>query len=353
MAGPARILVRLPNWVGDIVMALPAVEAVRAEWPAAHLVGMARGGHIELARRIAALDEVVEAPGATGIGLVTSVWPVARRLRAARLDAAVVLAPSFEAALTAWLAGIPRRVGHATDRRRLLLTTTVPERLDRHRAEGYADLVQALGARAAPQTATRTLTLRDEDRAYAGRFFADTGWPDDARPLFLNPAAAKTPRAWSADRFQTLAETLVERHTALRVIVHERAPFDAPAAWAHHPAFALARETSLTELAALIERCRLYVGNDSGPMHLASALRVPTVTLYGPSIPGRTGPRSQPDVPHLAVSADFPCSPCRERFFDECPAPPSSDGRPPCLHELTVERVLDEVERALADAPDR
>ena len=350
VAGPARILVRLPNWVGDIVMALPAVQAVRVEWPGTHLVGMARSEHLELARCIAAFDEVVEAPGGAGIGLVTSTWSVARRLRSHRFDAAVVLAPSFEAALTAWFSGIPRRVGHATDRRRLLLTTTVLERLDCHRSEGYADLARALGAQVVLGTTTPILTLKDDDRAYADRFFAATGWPGDERPLFLNPAAAKTPRAWSADRFQILAETLVEHHSGLRVIVHEHAPFDVPAAWINHPAFAFARGASLTELAALIERCRLYVGNDSGPMHLAAALRVPTVTLYGPSIPGRTGPRSQPHIDHLAVSADFACSPCRERFFDECPTPPSSDGRPPCLQELTVERVRCEVERALGGA---
>ena len=348
MKGSSRILVRLPNWVGDIVMALPAVQALRAARPGAYLVGIARREHIELARRIVALNAVVEAPAAAGLWQVAAVWQLARRLRAERLDTAVVLAPSFEAALTAWLSGIRHRIGHATDYRRMLLTRAVAARPNRHRSEGYEDLMTALGVQVGTQVAT--LTLAGDERRYASRFFERGGWSAETRPVFINPAAAKTPRAWSSERFRILTETIVERNPGLRVIVHERAPFEAPPAWPTRSMISLVRGATLVQLAALIERCTLYVGNDSGPMHLASALGVPTVTLYGPSTPRHTGPRSWPSVDGIAVSAHFPCSPCRERFFEECPTPPSPDGRPPCLDELSVDTVVRQVERALARA---
>ena len=344
---PPRILIRLPNWVGDIAMAAPAVDAVRATMPTAHLVGMARLAHCELAARIAALDEVIAAPARRGLSRVATVIRASRRLRSGRFDAAVLMVPSFEAAFTAWLAGIPRRIGSATDRRGALLTEPVAVSSDLHRSDGFAALVAALGWGVAVDERATPLVLTGDDRGYAGRLFRDLGWPDDVRPLFVNPAAAKTPRAWSTARFRELVEVL-GRTAGRRVIVHGRPPFDAPPDWAASHGVALVSDATLPQMCALLERCALYVGNDSGPAHLASILGVSTVTVFGSSTARCTGPRASRGVSAVAVSAGFECSPCRERFFTECPSPPSPDGRPPCLEAISVEQVVDAVERALA-----
>ena len=342
---PARVLVRLPNWVGDIVMALPAVHALRARWPDATLVGMVQPQHRELAARLGAFDDLIPAPAGAGVARARSVWWASRAGRAMAADVAVVMAPSFEAALTARLAGIRRRIGHATDRRRRLLTDAVPPRPEAHRADEYLDLVRVLGVSA--DAPVLGLSLTPDDRRYAARLFEMMAWPEGHRPIFVNPAAAKTARAWSSGRFRELAERLAAGDPPRPVIVHARPPFDGSAVWASTHGIALVSDATLPELAAVLERCALYVGNDSGPGHLAAAAGVPTVTVYGPSTPRRTGVRSQADVPHLVVSAAFACSPCRERFFEECPSPPSVDGRPPCLDEVTVTMVVDQVERAL------
>ena len=356
--------------MGDIALALPAVAAIRASRPAARIVGMAREAHCELARRVAAIDEVVPAPGGRGLTRIASVWRAAGRLRAARSGTAVVMAPSFEAALTAWLARIPRRIGHPTDRRRALLTDPVAWRPDGHRADGFAALARtlhdgqaaagssAIGVRAAERAVAEgsaagrrigsPLALSEADRRYASRAFADAGWPDGTSPVFVNPAAAKTPRAWSAARFRALVETLARRDPGRRFLVHDRSPFEAPPGWLAAHRAAGAGRTTLPQLCALLERCALYVGNDSGPAHLAAALGVPTVTVFGPSAPHRTGPRARRGAAATQVTAAFACSPCRERFFDECPSPPSLDGRPPCLDAIPVERVAEAVERTLA-----
>ena len=341
---PSNLLVRLPNWVGDVLMARPAVEALRARWPNVRLVGMARPRHAALAARLGVFDLIVAAPGGSGLARAAAVRAAVRTLRSLRVDTAVVMAPSFEAALSAWLAGIGRRVGHDTDRRRLLLTDPVAPRTGAHRVDGYLDLARVLDAGVSPPATTR-LALTAADRGCAARLFAAMGWPDDERPLFVNPAAAKTPRAWSAERFQVLVERLAA--AGRPVVVHDRAPFDAPPGWAAARGVALVREATLPELAGLLERCALYVGNDSGPAHLAAAVGTPTVTIHGPSSPARTAPRGAGAGFHLTVSAGFPCSPCRERFFDECPSPPSADGRPPCLAAVTVEAVAAVVQQAL------
>ncbi len=344
---PPRILIRLPNWIGDIAMASLAVDAVRATMPTAHLVGMARLAHCELVTRIAALDEVIAAPSRHGLARVATLLRASRRLRSGRFDAVVLMAPSFEAAFTAWLAGIPRRIGCATDRRGALLTEAVAVSADLHRSDEFAALVGALGRSVAVDDRAMPLVLRSDDRAYARHLFRDAGWPDDVRPVFLNPAAAKTPRAWSTARFRELAEVL-GRTAGRRLIVHDRPPFSAPPGWAASHGIALVSDATLLQMCVLLERCALYVGNDSGPAHLASVLGVATVTIFGPSTASRTGPRERRGVSAVAVSADFECSPCRERFFAECPSPPSPEGRPPCLEAISVERVVDAVERALA-----
>ena len=351
---PGRILVRLPNWVGDIMMALPALASLRAGFPHDRLVGMARPQHVELVKRISYLDDVVVAPPRTGAGRPAATWSCLRELRRTGLERAVLLAPSFEAALTVWLAGIPVRVGHDTDHRALLLTHAVGER-DGHRSDAFLDVARESGGTHASLNKDEGgagdededgagLTLTAADRAYADRLFEDAGFGSDTRPIFVNPAAAKTPRAWASDRFRRLADGLVERHPDVPVFVHDHPPFEVPAGWPEHRSVCLVRGATLTELGGVMARCAVYVGNDSGPMHIAAALGVPTVGIYGPSTPGRTSPRG---APHHAVSADFECAPCRERFFEECPSPPTADQRPPCLNAVTYEMVLSAVDAML------
>ena len=336
---------RLPNWVGDILMALPAVQALRRQRPEARLVAMARAAHVELVSRIAAFDRVVPAPPPPGRGRLRAWQRAVEALRAEQLEAALLLAPSFESALTARAAGIPVRVGHATDRRGPLLTQRVEADPGRHRTDGFLDLAAALGAPPAPEEAA--FSFQAAERAYADNLFRQAGIDGQERPVLINPAAAKTPRAWPSDRFCRLAETIAARGGGAPVLVHHHPPFDPPAGWPAHPSIHLVGGATLVQLGAVIERCRLYVGNDSGPMHLAAALGLPTVGIYGPSTPDRTSPRPGSGIPHCAVSARLACSPCRERFFDECPSPPTADGRPPCLDQIPVETVAEQVDRLL------
>ena len=345
---PTRILVRLPNWVGDILMARPAVQAIRDRWPASALAGMVREPHRALADRLGVFDHLIAAPAGTGLARAAAVWAAARAVRSLQPDTAVVMAPSFESALVVRLAGVARRIGHDTDRRGALLTHAVPPRPEAHRTEEYRDLARVLDAAGEPPAPA--LSLTPGDRAYAARLFRSVAWPDNCRPVFVNPAAAKTPRAWSSDRFRALAERLAAGGAGRRVVVHARPPFESPPGWAERHRVALAGDATLPELAGLLERCALYVGNDSGPAHLAAAAGIPTVTVYGSSTPRRTAPRSPSGARHVAVSAAFPCAPCRERFFDDCPSPPSSDGRPPCLDAIAVDTVVRSVERTLSPA---
>ena len=336
----SRLLIRLPNWVGDVMMALSAIRSLRIAFPEARLIGMARPEHLDLARRIAALDEVMAGPPRRGLGRLPTTLKVIQTLRTMKVDGAVLFASSFEAALTVRLAGVPIRVGHSTDHRSILLNRVVRPR-DGHYTDRFSDLVVGLGAE--PADSGGELELLEADRAFAGRLFETVACGADARPVFVNPASAKTPRAWASGRFRQLAERIAERYPGTPVLVHDRHPFDKPEGWPSSDSIRLVSNVSLTELAGVIDRCSLYVGNDSGPIHIAAALGVPTIGIYGPTSSERTSPRGTRGAVHVPVSASFECSPCRERFFEECPSPPTLDRRPPCLNAVSVETVVDAV----------
>ena len=334
---PARVVVRLPNWVGDIMMTLPALRAMRSVLPATDVLALARPEHVELARRIALIDHATGAPSRRGPGTWRAAWTVARKLRQAECEAAVLFAPSFEAALTVWLSGVPIRVGHATDHRGALLTDRVACR-DGHRSDGFLDLVERLAGSGGRKDSgsTKGLICAPQERAWVDQLFDHLGFGRTTRPIFVNPAAAKTPRAWSSDRFQELTVRLASV-SSCAVLVHARSPFEVPSDWAGHRSIRTVSDASLVELAAILERCEIYVGNDSGPMHIAAAVGIPTVGIYGPSSPSRTAPRGSR---HTPVTAGFACSPCRERFFEECPSSSTADQRPPCLNAIDVDDVV-------------
>ena len=329
-------------------MARPAVQAIRAASSPVRLVAMAKASHLPLVRRFGLFDDFLAAPENTGVKNLMSVCSAAFAIRRYKPNAAVVMAPSFEAAFTTWLSSIQVRIGHSTDSRRLLLTNAIGLRTQVHRVETYLDLTRALGSSGA--VPLPSLSLNPTDHGYVTQLFQSMSWDATVRPIFLNPAAAKIPRAWSSSRFRVLAERLSAQEGSRHVVVHARPPFPESQDWAQAHGIALVSDVSLPELAALLERCSLYVGNDSGPAHIAAAAGIDTVTIFGSSVAGQTGP-SPAHAPnerlHSAVSAGFECAPCRERFFKDCPSPPSEDGRPPCLDGISVDVVLDRVNQFL------
>ena len=330
-----------------MMMALPAIASLRSAVPAARLVGMSRPEHVELAQCIAELDEVIAAPPRRSSARLPAMATAIGGLRSRNLDAAVLFATSLESALMVWLARIPIRVGHATDHRSLVLNRPVRVR-EGHRSDQFQDVVAELVGGVSRKSGG-SLRLTDRDRSFADRLFESAGYLADVKPIFVNPAAAKTPRAWSSDRFRALAAQLVVRFPDTPILVHNWHPFECPEGWPPVDSIRTVSGARLTELAGVIERCSLYVGNDSGPMHIAAALGVPTVGIYGPSSPQRTAPRGANGAAHIPVSASFACSPCRERFFKECPTPPTGDRRPPCLNDVSVDvvaRAVDDILRS-------
>jgi heptosyltransferase-2 len=324
-----KILVHAPNWLGDAVMALPAVAAVRRGYPQAEVWIAAKAGAGDVFAAAGLTEGTLALPKKNDL---KSLRQAARRIREAAFDAGLLLTNSFGSALLFFLAGIPERWGYAADGRSLLLTKAVrPRHGDgpRHQVHYYLDLAAKLGFEA-PAVAPK-ISLPAGDLETAGDRLRGLGI-DPARPLVvLSPGAGYGPaKRWPAARFARAAAILQESRRAEVLIIgaaSESGIAEAVrGAMAKAPAV-LTGQTSLRELLGLIGRATLVISNDTGPMHLANALSVPVVGVFGPTDPEATGPFGPLS---RVVKKNVPCWPC---YYRKCPL----DHR--CMTLISAEEV--------------
>lgn len=310
---------RAVNWLGDAVLTTPALGALRRARPQMKVTLAANPAVAELLRLHPDVDEILvyDRRGAdTGaIGLAR----MAHRLRRGRFDAALLLQNAFDAALLAFLAGIPARMGYARDARRLLLTRAVPvteEILALHHADYYLRLLVELGLPPPDRPALRLRVSEEEREAMAARLLRE-GAPEGRPILGINPGATfGSAKRWFPERFAAVADALAGEWGASVVLMGSvpETPLSAEiaAAMMRKPVD-LSGRTTIRELMALLSHCSFLVTNDSGPMHIAAAFRVPQVAIFGPTDWRATSPWTS-----LAkiVRVDVDCSPCRKRECD-------------------------------------
>jgi len=331
-----RILVRSTNWVGDAVMSLPALEALRTRLPQAEIVLLSKPWVSELYRHHPAInrqiiyDRAGEHRGPLGFSKLI------RELRAERFDAALLLPNSFHAAWTAWLARIPLRIGYARDGRGLLLNDAIepphPAAYG-HEVYYYLQLLFRSGLIEKPRAVEEVqLHLSDAENNWSLKKLATLGLGGPRFLVGLAPGAAFGPaKRWLPDRFSELADRVVGALNADVLIfgsAAERPLAEQIAGAMKHTPVITAGETSLRQLLALMARCRLMICNDSGPMHLAAALGVPLVAIFGSTDERATGPLG---ARVRIVKHEVQCSPCGRRL---CPI----DFR--CMHLISVEEVF-------------
>ena len=329
MSGLGRIVVRVPNWLGDAVLSLPAARDVRRNFPAARVEVLARPWVAPLYGAVSEVDAVRESRG---------VHADADALRGA-FDTAVLLPNSFASALSVWRAAIPERWGYATDLRGPLLTRRprVPASVrGRSQVYYYRAMLAGVGLDVSSE-ADASLRCPDDWAARGAERLGDDGTPW----IGLNPGAFfGSAKRWVPERYAAAGEMLARRMGARVAILggaDERPLGEAIAAGMQAPARVLCGETTLPELVGVLARLRLLLTNDSGPMHVAAALGVPVVAVFGPTDWRETAPVGRR---HRLVREPVHCSPCMLR---ECPI----DHR--CMTRIPVDRVVDEARALLAE----
>ncbi|GAB4169430.1 MAG: hypothetical protein Fur0032_07950 [Terrimicrobiaceae bacterium] len=320
---PFSIVVRSPNWLGDAVMAVPAVRALKAGRPDARVTVACPEKLVAMWKYVEGVDEVVP--------LKKNIFSAAWRLRRG-FDVAVILPHSLRSAIEAWLAGIPRRVGYAGHcRDRLLNQVYRPKRKEKvprplHQADRYLALVRWCGG---------------EDPAP----LAPVWKKREEIILAVCPGAEYGPaKRWPAEKFRNAMERISRRIECRWVIVG--AAGDIPVAAGIASGFRgsvenLAGKTSLDQLIETLLGCRAVLTNDTGTMHLADLLGVPLIAIFGSTEPQLTGPRA-PTSRVLRHHAE--CSPC---FLRTCPL----DLR--CMNGLRPEDVAEELLGLIPEAPPR
>lgn len=324
---PKKIVIRGPNWVGDAVLGVPAMKAVRERCPDARITLLVRPWVAGLFEHAPFVDDVWvrPRPGATG-------WvQTAREMRSRDFDLAILLPNSFESALTAFAGGVPARAGYTTDHRRWLLNhrVEVPE-TGAHQTEYYLHLVDAvLGPGNHPSI---DIEASEDERKLSAGLLAGQGVDCSRGYIVLSPGAAfGSAKRWFDDRFAEAAEKLADQLGKAVVIVGSGAEHDVGERIREtlgDAATNLCGQTSLGELVGVLEGAALVLTNDSGPMHMAAALGTPTVAVFGSTdvnVTRPVGPKTR--VVRHAVE----CSPCMLR---ECPI----DHR--CMEKVTVDEVV-------------
>jgi heptosyltransferase-2 len=332
---PARILVRLPNPIGDMVMCTPSLRALRSHWPEAHITAAGPGHAVPVLDGLPYIDEVIPLKSRLG----------RPELDGLRFDLALVYANSFSSALTAWLTRAKMRVGYEGGGRRLVLTHAVgaaPEKKFHRRpkpmVEFYFRVIETAGV---PRGSHKTeLVATEADQARAEEWLARNGFTDGAPIYGMHGGASFGPsKLWYPDRWAKVADALHERHGGRTILFcgpGEEATVKEIAAAANSPvASAVDDPIDLRLLKAIVKRLTLLVATDAGPRHFGPAFDIPTVCLIGATDPRFSNTNLQKSV---VVNTFADCSPCHLKI---CPI----DHR--CMTRMSPEMVLAACERLL------
>jgi heptosyltransferase-2 len=343
-----RLLVVSPNWLGDAVMSLPAVGDLRRRFPRARLMVAARKTLAALFTMSPLVDEVVATQWSGRLSSHGSRRADIAALRALGADASILLPNSFASAWLVRLAGIPERWGYAADLRRPLLSRAVRRPAIRvHQAEYYRRLLRGLGIDNGPLEPELVVPTRAIDDAR--ELLRASGWDERRRPVVMAPGAAYGgAKRWPAEYFADVATKLVRERSVQCVLIGSAAD-GSITGWvrtlvpedARTSIVDLAGSTTLDTLAGVLALASACVSNDSGPMHLAGAVGVPLIALFGPTRERETMPLARRGGRVDVLINHVWCRPCMLR---ECPL----DHR--CMKELLPARVFTAVADMLDSA---
>ncbi|HTT33248.1 MAG TPA: lipopolysaccharide heptosyltransferase II [Methylomirabilota bacterium] len=331
-----KILVRAPNWVGDAIMALPALRVVRKRFADAEIAIVARQYVADLYREQQICNELIAYDSNGAHAGISGRERLATQLRARDFDVALLLQNAFDAAWLAWRAGIPERIGYARDGRSLLLTKAIPVprsgEIPAHEKFYYLELLRRAGwADALSDESFIQLSVGEEARRNAEAILVKAGVRTGVLRVAIGAGASYgSAKCWLPSRFAELANRLQsQRDTEIILFgtAAEAAVSNLIAAETRRPPIDLTGKTAIADLPALLSQCHLFIGNDSGAMHVAAAVGLPIVAVFGSTDPFGTAPVT----PRHSIIQEKPyCSPC---FLRRCP----TDHR--CMTKITVDMV--------------
>jgi heptosyltransferase II len=331
-----KILVRATNWVGDAIIALPALHAIRARFADARISVLARPYVADIYRGQGICNELIAYDARGEHAGWSGRKRLAEQLRAQEFDMAILLQNAFDAAWLAWRAGIPERVGYARDARSWLLTKAVrvprAGEIPAHEQFYYLELLRRAGwVDKLDGERCISLKLEPQSKRHAVERLLEAGSRTKALRVAIGAGASYgSAKCWQPERFAYVADRLMMQFDADVILFGT--PTETPVSSAIATAMRgspidLTGKTRIADLPALLSQCSLFIGNDSGAMHVAAAVGLPVVAVFGPTDPDGTAPVT----PRCTVVQERPyCSPC---FLRRCP----TDHR--CMKQVSPDMV--------------
>ena len=357
-----KVLVVAPNWLGDAVLAMPAIARVRGLFPDSRITVLGLPHICELFKESPYADQ--------RLTYSDTLLSTIRNIKKEKFDLAILFPNSFRTALIVYLARIPLRCGYNRDGRGVMLNMPLKvtkEIRDLDQVEYYRNIVnssvchpelvsgsQAKRSRnkfgmteedhrevvfSGEQKRREWLHLSQDELQHANKILKNYNIPSGSLIIGINPGAAYgSAKRWYPERFAQVSSALVTRYKATVIIFGSQQELGIATEiedLSGIPVINMAGKTNIRELMALIKQCNAFITNDSGPMHIAAALNVPVVAIFGSTDPGKTGPMGDGNI---VIRKDADCSPCFKR---KCPT------NLKCMDLITVEDVIAGVDRIL------
>lgn len=332
VTGKKRILIANVNWIGDVIFSTPFIKTVRNAYPDGYIACLLHPRCVDVLKDNPCVDEIIVYDEEGAHRSLLGKLKLIACLRKKGFDTAFILHRSFTKALLTFLAGAKERIGYPTKRRGVFLTRTVemPDE-EVHKVEYFLNLARACGI--AVKDIAYEFFIKDADRLKVGQLLKEKGISDKDRFAVLCPGGNWTMKRWPRENFARLADMLIER-LGVKVVLSgakkDIALTEEIRKAMKNSCVALSGSTTLKELGALLERSSLVVANDTGPMHLAVAMKARTIALFGPTSPGLTGPYGKGDYSVIwkESGCDVPC------YDITC-----ADNR--CMAQITVQEVFE------------
>ncbi len=340
MKDPKNIIIRMPNWLGDLVMATPVLQDVRVKWPNAFITAMCQSNVAPLLKYDPHIDEIYSFKKVSGWIHSLRRSEIVDDLKRGEYDLGILLTNSFSSAWWFWRGGVQNRTGFSANLRSCLLNRPVPypENMEtQHLVKTYKSLLLPFGIEVS--STPPQLYISDEEKEDSEKFLQSRGVDiNTSKIIGINPGAAfGLAKCWLPERFREVTSRLLKDPSTIILFFGDGSGVplvDKIINGLGDRVINLAGKTSLRELMALIQRCSVFLTNDSGPMHIASALGTPLVALFGSTSDVKTGPYGGGTVIHKHVE----CSPCYKKI---CPI----DFR--CMKRIEVDEVVSAILKKL------
>jgi heptosyltransferase II len=342
------IVLWMPNWIGDVVLALPVLQSLRRAYPTARITAVVKPPSDELLLGHPAITTVLPLPSGSNSGNWARI-KFARSLKKYQFDVGIVFPNSFVSAFLLSLTGAKHRLGYNTDGRDILLTHPIPTtdhlKKNQYRVEYFFKIFSPLKMDV-PDTVFSSVVKQEGDMLIR-EVLLNMGLDEDEEFIALHPGTSKVERSWHAERFGILCQKIYKEDGKKIILLgtpSEEKLLNRIKSYCPPGKIKIIPAVNLRVLAGILKKSLLFIGNDSGMMHLANMVGTPIVAIFGPGNVGTTGPYTAPKNYEI-LTENYSCSPCRQRFFKECK--PSPHKKPYCLEDITVKNVYEAIHRLL------